>query len=153
MVIKVVINSTFYKPLMWCYLCLTIVTHASLCTEKNYFYDILHQSFHHQTWCSVGPCLTAFSSTHFCFSPREPFSISYCSQIHCCFVCFCLFSSSVHVISSILRKITFFSNWKMLSLFEDFTRNYPLICPFTPGPPDILSHSHITELLYNIYTW
>lgn len=49
-----------------------------------------------------------------------------------------------HAISSIWNIFPFFSTWKFhcFSLKTSF-RSHPLICPLIPGPPDILSRSHM----------
>lgn len=156
MVIKVVIPSTFYKPLMWCYLCLTIVTHSHFAQKKKSFLWYITPEFSSlNVMFSACPC-----PYHFFFnsillqSQRTSFNILlFQNSLGVVFVfVFCLYFSA-HDISSILGKITFFSNGKILFLSEDFTQISPLNVATPQGPQTFSLIVICTDLLYNIYTW
>lgn len=72
MAIKVVIPPTFYKSLIWCYL---LFNNSHQCPilhrKRSFLWYITPELSSLDPRFSLIPCPTTFSSTQFCFSPRE----------------------------------------------------------------------------------
>lgn len=145
MAIKVVIPSAFYKSQIWCFFLFNNSHQFPICIEKGPFYDILHQSTHHWTPGSLSPCVPPlFLQLSFASVPENLFMKSatpYCYPNSPCFPTSILSHMLfLPYVTSFLPSLLGNSN----SVFiEDFTEIWTLNMAPPPGPPVILSHSHM----------
>lgn len=120
----------------------------SLCTEKNPFYNISHQSFHHWTWCSLPAHVPTlfFLQLNFASVPENFFQHLTVPKFTSSFLFVCLFFASIikHMIFLLyLEKLPSSLMEKFCYFLKILLRSHLLMWPLTPEPPNILSHSHM----------